>query len=129
LPDEKSSASSARVRTLRNLFVMRHSNVVARMQSAIARDTEHVGHGRALAEAYGQLPTVDFSRHVLPGAEGVLRVMKVGDCGWSDIGTPARLLETLCGLPREISTNPVKSDIVPLNLLMRHASKEARGGR
>ena len=31
-------------------------------------------------------------------------------------GTPTRLLETLSGLPRELSSDPVKSDIAPLNL-------------
>ena len=98
---------------------MRHSDIVASMQSAIARDTDRVGDARAITEVYRQLPLIDFSRHVLPGAKGLLRVMKVDRCGWSDIGTPARLLETLRGLPRDTRTDSVNSDIVPLNLSMQ----------
>jgi mannose-1-phosphate guanylyltransferase len=107
------------VRAFRDLFVMRHSAIVASMQSAIARATNHVGDARAITEVYRQLPLIDFSRHVLPGATGLLRVMKVDSCGWSDIGTPARLLETLRGLPRDTRTDSVNSGIIPLNLSMQ----------
>jgi mannose-1-phosphate guanylyltransferase len=80
---------AGRARTLRHLFMMRHSHIVARMQSAIAHDTDRIGDARAVADAYRQLPAFDFSRQVLPGAEGVLRVMRVDNCGWTDLGTPA----------------------------------------
>ena len=114
------------VRAFRDLFVMRHSGFVASMQSAIARDTNRVGVARAITEVYRQLPLIDFSRHVLPGAKGLLRVMKVDSCGWSDIGTPARLLETLRGLPRETRTDSVNPGIVPLNLSMQLEKKSPR---
>jgi mannose-1-phosphate guanylyltransferase len=90
---------TGRVRTFLELFLMRHSKIVARMQSAIAHDTDCVGDACEIADAYRQLPVIDFSRHVLPGAERMLGVTKVDRCGWSDIGTPTRLLETLQSLP------------------------------
>src|ERR1700733_1686447 len=114
------------VRTFRDLFMMRHSAIVASMQSAIARDTNRGGDARAIAAVYRQLPLIDFSRHVLPGANGLLRVMKVDRCGWSDIGTPARLLETWQGLPRDTRTESVNPDIAPLNLSMQLEEKRTR---
>jgi hypothetical protein len=52
--------------------------------------------------------------------------MKVDSCGWSDIGTPARLRETLRGLPRDTRTDSVSSDIVPLNLSMQLEKRSPR---
>ena len=50
-------------------------------------------------DLYRDLPDVDFSRHILQGAESVLRVLQVPRCGWSNLGTPKRLAETLQALP------------------------------
>jgi hypothetical protein len=52
--------------------------------------------------------------------------MKVDRCGWSDIDTPAPLLETLQGLPRDTWTDSVNSDIAPLNLSMQLEEKRPR---
>ena len=49
----------------------------------------------ATSDLYGQLPELDFSRHVLEGAEQSLRVLPVPACGWSDLGTPKRVAEAL----------------------------------
>jgi alkanesulfonate monooxygenase SsuD/methylene tetrahydromethanopterin reductase-like flavin-dependent oxidoreductase (luciferase family) len=38
---------------------------------------------------------LDFSRDILQGQESTLRVLKVADCGWSDLGTPERVAEAL----------------------------------
>jgi mannose-1-phosphate guanylyltransferase len=48
----------------------------------------------ALQALYGKLPTADFSRDVLQKAAG-LRVVALQSCGWSDWGTPERVLESL----------------------------------
>jgi regulator of nucleoside diphosphate kinase len=53
----------------------------------------------ALRELYDNIPSHDFSRGVLERTAGALSVLAVPPCGWSDIGTPARL-ERLLGLPR-----------------------------
>ena len=46
---------------------------------------------RALEQAYEGLPTSDFSRDVLERATEFLPVISVPPCGWSDLGTPARI--------------------------------------
>jgi len=48
----------------------------------------------ALQALYTRLPSADFSRDVLEKA-GHLRVVTLGSCGWSDWGTPERVLESL----------------------------------
>jgi mannose-1-phosphate guanylyltransferase len=50
--------------------------------------------GRALDEIYGVMPVSDFSRDVLQKAGG-LGVVPLGECGWSDWGTPERVLDSL----------------------------------
>jgi len=50
---------------------------------------------RSLAAAYDDLPTVDFSRDVLGRSAASLRVLHVPPCGWTDLGTPRRVLECL----------------------------------
>jgi len=50
----------------------------------------------ALAALYDRLPMVDFSSQVLaPGRAPELQVLAVPECGWSDLGTPERLGQTL----------------------------------
>jgi mannose-1-phosphate guanylyltransferase len=47
--------------------------------------------GRALEGFYETLPVCDFSREVLERSPHRLSVLPVPDCGWSDLGTPARI--------------------------------------
>jgi mannose-1-phosphate guanylyltransferase len=47
--------------------------------------------GADLTELYERIPASDFSRDVLTQATGSLAVLPVPPCGWSDLGTPARL--------------------------------------
>lgn len=46
----------------------------------------------ALAAMYRSIPVSDFSRDVLEGGRESLSVMSVPECGWSDLGTPERVL-------------------------------------
>lgn len=82
---------------LRNTFVM-----VAHAAAITGMVQEHVpGWYDALAQgprrpaildrAYGSLPPSNFSQDVLAPARDRLRVLSLGDVGWDDIGTPARL--------------------------------------
>jgi len=48
--------------------------------------------------AYEDLPAADFSREVLEHAGG-LEVVPLPECGWSDWGTPERVLASLRGTP------------------------------
>ena len=43
------------------------------------------------AQAFAALPFCDFSRDLLEPARGEVRVLPGEPCGWSDLGTPARL--------------------------------------
>lgn len=59
----------------------------------------------AVDELYAALPEVDFSRDVLQGAEGLLHLLCIPACGWSDLGTPARVARCLEELPEERSVS------------------------
>jgi hypothetical protein len=66
---------------------------------------------------------LDFSRDILEGNEPNLRVIKVPPCGWSDLGTPVRVGETLRRSERE----PRSSDSSTyVNLAAQHAHLERR---
>jgi mannose-1-phosphate guanylyltransferase len=49
----------------------------------------------ALAAAYAALPTSDFSRDVLSVCPDRLAVIRMGECGWTDLGQPHRVLDVL----------------------------------
>jgi mannose-1-phosphate guanylyltransferase len=49
----------------------------------------------AMRELYGRLPSADISRDVLQRSPRGLSVVSLIDAGWSDLGTPERLLSCL----------------------------------
>jgi mannose-1-phosphate guanylyltransferase len=69
-------------------------DVVDAMSTALARDAR-LGARSSLEDLYRDLPLVDFSRAVIQGAESRLRVIAAPACGWSDLGTPKRVADTL----------------------------------
>ena len=56
------------------------------------------GEQAALAEAYGAMPSANFSRDVLAHARN-LAVLPVAGTGWSDWGSPKRVFASLLGTP------------------------------
>ncbi|HEX3397797.1 MAG TPA: sugar phosphate nucleotidyltransferase [Steroidobacteraceae bacterium] len=66
-------------------------NFVAPMRSAL----HHSSHLGALQRLYGDLPTVDFSHDVLSHYPERLKMLTAPECGWTDIGTPDRVVATL----------------------------------
>lgn len=52
----------------------------------------------AVRRLYTGLGSLDFSKDVVTGNEHRLRVLGVGACGWTDLGTPERLDECLSRL-------------------------------
>jgi mannose-1-phosphate guanylyltransferase len=58
----------------------------------------------AVAQAYATSRTVDFSRDILEGQQSCLRVLTVPPCGWTDLGTPARVWECVRALPEVTTT-------------------------
>jgi mannose-1-phosphate guanylyltransferase len=73
---------AAEVPAIADLVRVRYPQVVADFESALD------GGPQRLIELYERLPVLDFSRHILQGAEPRLSVLRVPDCGWSDLGTP-----------------------------------------
>jgi mannose-1-phosphate guanylyltransferase len=114
---------ASRARALLQLFVQRFPQVVIGMQRVVAQNQFIPGLSAAALDLYHDLPDIDFSRQILQGAEPMLRVLRVASCGWSDLGTPKRLAETLQTLP----PHRASSDGLPggqngyLNLAAQHA--------
>jgi mannose-1-phosphate guanylyltransferase len=78
-----------KARTLLEMFGRAQPRLLWRFLS----DMTHGG-GRFgdLESLYTRLPAVDFSREVLQRVEDRLDVVPVPQCGWTDLGTPERLL-------------------------------------
>lgn len=77
----------------------------------------------ALSALYHGLPTVDFSHDVLGRHHSVLRVLPVPHCGWSDLGTPERVAETLRRLPSEWSQQSASNEPAPYMNLAAQSSR------
>jgi mannose-1-phosphate guanylyltransferase len=73
------------VPALLSMFRARLPELLDRMVTARANGPA------ALERAWGELPTHDFSADVLAGSEDRLRLHPVPPCGWTDLGTPARV--------------------------------------
>ena len=94
---------AASARSLMNLFLPRYAPAVMEMQvivgSALQNKCSATG-WPSIVDMYTRLPSLDFSRDLLQGREGSLCVLRAPPCGWSDLGTPHRVAETLRRLPR-----------------------------
>ena len=82
---------AARVRALLDLIARRYPTVVQSVLDLTSRN----GSELELRRVYDRLPSIDFSRDVVEGADVPLAVLPVPSCGWSDLGTPTRLAECL----------------------------------
>lgn len=110
------------------LYRRRFPQVVDDMETALARDGE--GGGAALAAQYERLREVDFSRHILQGAERQLRVLAVPPCGWSDLGTPHRVAATIGRIPPPVIERRESDSVRPgawINLAAAHARLQLAG--
>lgn len=74
---------------------------------------------KALARAYDMLPNVDFARHVLPGVESHLGLLPVPPCGWTDLGTPARVAECIRRIEQTPGCKPPRPQWFPTVDLQR----------
>jgi mannose-1-phosphate guanylyltransferase len=113
---------AASAQSLLELFLPRYAPIVMEMQvilsRALAADSLTVG-WPTVVEMYQRLPNLDFSRDVLEGVEKRLCVVRVPPCGWSDLGTPRRVGQTLRRLrPRRGAEEPPTPYI---NLAAQHA--------
>lgn len=85
--------------SLLGLLRRRIASSVEDIETALARDDR----SHALARTYERLDSVDFSRAIVQGAEKSLRVIAAPQCGWTDLGTPRRVADTLRRLDRPSS--------------------------
>jgi mannose-1-phosphate guanylyltransferase len=83
------------------------------MDSTLGVNQSKDADSMALAALYQGLPTVDFSHDVLERQASVLRVVPVPNCGWSDLGTPERVAETLRRIPSEWPEQSIPGESVP----------------
>lgn len=107
----------ARLASLLDLYRARMPRLVERLERARA-----AGPG-ALADCYAALEPVDFSRDLLQGAEARLAVLPVPPCGWSDLGTPERVVERLRMLASLRRLRPPAAGVPALTLAMAVAAR------
>jgi mannose-1-phosphate guanylyltransferase len=118
-------------RSIVELFLPRYAALVAEMQMILSRGFaagSPTAVWPAIVDMYERLPDLDFSRDLLQGREERLRVLRVPACGWSDLGTPRRVADTLQRLqssdhrPRESSRAPY------VNLAAEYAARKRSVG-
>jgi mannose-1-phosphate guanylyltransferase len=91
---------AAFVRSLLLMYEKSHAGTMAAMRCA-GGVRASAKNPTALSDLYARLPVVDFSREILEQHEAMLKVVPVQNCGWTDLGTPRRVAETLSNLPQE----------------------------
>lgn len=85
---------AANGQTLLRRFEQSCPDLVGEMRHIVASAPAAAQMAR-LAELYARSPSIDFSRDILQRSSDSLRVLRVPQCGWSDLGTPPRVIETL----------------------------------
>ena len=120
---------AASVQGLLALYGSRYQAAVARLRAALGRRPGEPIDAASIAAVYRTLPTLDFSRNVLEGQERLLRVLRVPDCGWTDLGTLPRVARALYRLPFEPEAGREGQEPVPrLNLALQHSLLRRAGG-
>jgi mannose-1-phosphate guanylyltransferase len=85
---------AASARSLLDAFQERCGDLVSEMQHVVSKVTDAAHVDPRLVQLYERLPVLDFSRDILQRSPQFLRVLTVPQCGWSDLGTPRRVIET-----------------------------------
>ena len=85
---------AAHARTLVRAFEDRCCDLVGEMR-AVTASADSGARDARLAALYDYLPELDFSRDILQRSPSALKVLTVPPCGWSDLGTPRRVNDTV----------------------------------
>lgn len=112
------------VRSLVRLFMKCYCVLMLEMQAIVTTALQATPASKGwqlLVDMYDRLPNIDFSTDLLQKQPGALHVLRVPECGWSDLGTPNRLGETLRRLPPQVAVSPAAPFI---NLAAQHALYE-----
>ena len=118
---------AADAQALLELFERRCPDIVAEMGALIRRGVESERYRDALRELYDALPELDFSRHILSGQEPKLRMLAVPPCGWSDLGTPQRVVAALQSLSPRIKSASARPSIEIHGVLSLSAQHQRLG--
>jgi mannose-1-phosphate guanylyltransferase len=86
------------VRALLNLFEGHFAATIKDMRRVLDLAHSEAAAPVALGALYADLESQDFSRDVLERHEQMLQVLRVPSCGWTDLGTPKRVEETVRSL-------------------------------
>ncbi len=109
-------------RALLRMFEQNHADIVMEMRGVVQHDRLDPTDAIAAVDLYDRLPTLDFSREIVEGQEANLQVLTVPPCGWSDLGTPKRVAETLRRFPRDgLPLYDSVNAFANLNLASQHA--------
>jgi mannose-1-phosphate guanylyltransferase len=119
---------AASAHSLIDLFLPRYASLVMEMQVILSRGfaaDSSTAAWPAIVDMYERLPHLDFSRDLLEGREERLRMVHVPACGWSDLGTPRRVGETLRRLRAGEHRRHNQSSRPPyIDLAAQHAQME-----
>lgn len=85
---------SASVSGLVSLYEASAASTLRAMRIALEQDRLNSSRA-AVRRLYENLPNADFCKDVLAGQERRLGLVPVASCGWSDLGTPLRLLRAV----------------------------------
>jgi len=89
---------AASVPTLLGLYGSAFASTIGTMRAAL-RSGNPEFKKRVLEDLYEALASVDFSREILERDDAPLEVLAVPHCGWTDLGTPKRVVQTLRTAP------------------------------
>lgn len=81
----------AGAKILLSLFARRQPATLESVRLALLREDWSHCNNALLKSVYEAIPATDFSKHLLEGAEAMLRLLPVPRCGWTDLGTPERV--------------------------------------
>jgi mannose-1-phosphate guanylyltransferase len=100
------------VRALLNLFEGHFQSTIEMMRRAFdVAEFDRVGEVE-LEVLYRDLKSSDFSRDILERHEQMLQVLRVPHCGWTDLGTPARVEEAV----RELAERNLAAMTMPASI-------------
>src|SRR6185436_15409484 len=77
------------------MFQRQAPAAVTQMRAYIARQRERTAEALESARLFTAIPTIDFSHQIIASRPRELAVLRLGSCGWSDLGSPTRLHRVL----------------------------------
>ena len=83
-----SATGSLLYRTFRRMS----PDIVFSMEKALFANGLERSRAIELQAAYKDFPAIDFSNDVLQGREHTIRIIRAAACGWTDLGTPQRMM-------------------------------------